>query len=144
MHVRLAGSAFQPFEQLSVASHDSHSTLMASSTTGVVVDVEDKELKPWKYEGYPGFGKWMASSDDFFVLRRFGQLNVRVLLLMQDRIQRKEEQLFSIDERAQNGPDIAGVANSLRSDPQGEREPLLDEIKVLLKEYSRSVKLLKT
>ena len=110
---------------------------MASIPPSNTIQVEDEALKPWKYEGYPGFARWMASSDDFFVLRRFGQMNTRVLLLMQDRITRKEEELLNLDKLARSGPDIDGVSNSLRHDPQEEREMILDELKDQLKEYSK-------
>ncbi len=109
---------------------------MAFATPSKAVPVEDERLKPWKFEGYPGFARWMASSDDCFVLRRFGQMNTRVLLLMQDRITRKEEELLKLDETARKGSDIEGVANSLRNDPQEERTMILDELKTQLKEYS--------
>ncbi len=90
----------------------------------------------WKDEGYPGFSRWMASSDDFLVLRRFGQLNVRVLLLMQDRIVRKEEELANIDAYGKLSADKAD-SSSLRSEPLPEREIILDELKAMLHEYSR-------
>jgi hypothetical protein len=45
--------------------------------------IEEVQAKPWKYIGYPTFSKWMASDADFFVLRRFDDLNVRVILHMQ-------------------------------------------------------------
>lgn len=41
--------------------------------------------------------KWTASDDDFFVLRRFGELSVRVLLRLQDRIAILEEDLQRMD-----------------------------------------------
>ena len=117
---------------------------MASTTASTIATrVEDVKLKPWKYEGYPGFAKWMASSDDFFVLRRFGQMNTRVLLLMQYRINIKEEELLRIDEGARNGPDGEGCANSLKNDPQEEREMILDELRESLNEYSTIINIFK-
>ncbi|UNI23750.1 hypothetical protein JDV02_009550 [Purpureocillium takamizusanense] len=92
----------------------------------------------WRDEGYPGFSKWMASSDDFLVLRRFGQLNVRVLLLMQDRIVRKEEQLANIDAHGRLSADKAD-SSSLRLEPLPEREAILDELKVMLHEYNEYI-----
>lgn len=92
----------------------------------------------WRDEGYPGFSKWMASSDDFLVLRRFGQLNVRVLLLMQDRIVRKEEELANIDAHGRlHGDDSKADSSALRKEPLPEREAILDELKTMLHEYSR-------
>ncbi|GJN72575.1 hypothetical protein PLIIFM63780_006637 [Purpureocillium lilacinum] len=92
----------------------------------------------WKDEGYPGFSRWMASSDDFLVLRRFGQLNVRVLLLMQDRIVRKEEELANIDAYGKLSADKAD-SSSLRSEPLPEREIILDELKAMLHEYNEYI-----
>lgn len=102
----------------------------------VLVSEEEKQKKPWKFQGYPGFSKWMASSEDFLVLRRFGALNARALLLMHDRIARKEELLLKIDEDAQRGPDNLGDSSSLRHEPQEEREKLVDELIPMLQQYS--------
>ncbi|SPO07123.1 uncharacterized protein DNG_09817 [Cephalotrichum gorgonifer] len=90
----------------------------------------------WRDEGYPGFSRWMASSDDFLVLRRFGQLNVRVLLLLQDRIVRKEEELLKIDDYARSCADEKADSSSLRHEPLPQREEILDELKTMLKEYN--------
>jgi hypothetical protein len=94
--------------------------------------------KPWKFEGYPGFAKWMASSEDFLVFRRFGVLNVRALLLMQDRIARKEQELLGIDGDARNESDVLGDSSSLRYEPQRVREKILDELIPLLQQYSKA------
>ena len=92
----------------------------------------------WRDEGYPGFSRWMASSDDFLILRRFSQLNVRVLLLMQDRIVRKEEELVQKDKDGRQGRDEEADCSSLRYDPLPGREKILDELKSILREYSQS------
>src|SRR6266496_5626730 len=64
------------------------------------ISENEKQGNLGKFEGYPSFSKWMASSEDFLILRRFGELNARAMLLMQDRIARKEELLMKIDEEA--------------------------------------------
>ena len=107
--------------------------------TSPTISEEEKLKKPWKYEGYPGFSKWMASSDDFFLCRRFGELNARAILLMQDRIARKEEELHRMDCDAQNGPDDLGDSSSLRFEPRMEREKLLDELIPMLQQYSKAI-----
>lgn len=56
-------------------------TLEGSDQPPTIEEVQAK--KPWKYIGYPTCSKWMASDADFFVLRRFDDLNVRVILHMQ-------------------------------------------------------------
>jgi hypothetical protein len=102
----------------------------------ILTSEEEKQKKPWKFQGYPAFSKWMASSEDFLVLRRFGELNARAMLLMQDRIARKEELLMKIDEEARRGPDDLGDSSSLRHEPQKEREQLVDELIPMLQQYS--------
>jgi len=104
----------------------------------------------WKYEGYPDFSEWMDSSHDFFVVRRFGKLNARVLLAMQDKISQREELLETLDRNArevwfdENDPKTwANSRNdSVRFDAlqPGGRAELIDEIKYLLKEYSADTK----
>ena len=102
----------------------------------------------WKYEGYPALSNWMKSSNDFFVLRRFGELNARVLLTLQGRIAAKEKELHELDkalrETTSYVDDKASIA-MVRNDsvlhdsqyPNG-RAQLIDSIKELLKEYSVS------
>lgn len=58
---------------------------------------EEKE-KPWKYIGYKVFSRWVASDPSFFVVRRFGTLNARVALSLQDEIVQLEERLDHMDE----------------------------------------------
>src|ERR1700722_559445 len=55
--------------------------------------------KPWKYTGYRVFSQFIASDNDFFVLRRFGTLNARVILALQDQLSKLEEDLEEIDNR---------------------------------------------
>jgi len=73
--------------------------------------------KPWKYVGYKVFSRWMASDQTFFIMRRFGALNARVALSLQDEIVELEEQLDFMD-KEYSSPDVADVNNgSFRDDP---------------------------
>ena len=84
--------------------------------------------------GYPEMCKWTASDDDFFVLRRFGQLSARVLLRLQDRIVILEEGLQRMDRMCQvNGSDNG----TFRYDPCEGRQQLLDELTLRLEQYRR-------
>ncbi len=79
--------------------------------------------------------KWAASDDDFFVLRRFGELSARVLLRLQDRIVKIEEDLQHMDEMCRtNGYDNG----TFRYDPMDKRQWLLDELTSRLEQYRRS------
>ena len=66
-----------------------------SSAENVSPD-EEKE-KPWKYIGYKVFSRWVASDPSFFVIRRFGTLNARVALSLQNEIVQLEERLDHLD-----------------------------------------------
>jgi hypothetical protein len=117
--------------------------------THQVIDLNDKKKEEMqaKYVGYPGLATWMASSPDFFILRRFDYLNTRILLTLQDRIVEKEEQLKLLDlnkvwEKIPNDADdllhSRSMNGSVRQFLDEETRQLLDEIKDLLKEYSES------
>ena len=76
--------------------------------------------------------KWMASDNDFFVLRRFGQIAARVLLRMQDRIAKLEEDLRCLDQVCME----AGLNNgTFRYEPKLERNGILDELSWRLEQY---------
>ncbi len=79
--------------------------------------------------------KWAASDDDFFVLRRFGELSARVLLRLQDRIVQIEEDLQVMDEMCRTNNYNNGT---FRDDPIGRRLWLLDEATSRLEQYRRS------
>lgn len=79
-----------------------HNILMASSNndnekTRISAEPDEKLKKPWKYLGYRAYSSFLASDDNFLVFRRFGNLNARVLLFLQDQICRFEERLEELD-----------------------------------------------
>lgn len=53
----------------------------------------DYHKKPWKYAGYRDFSSFVASDNNFFILRRFSTLSARVLLALQDELVELEDQL---------------------------------------------------
>lgn len=78
--------------------------------------------------------KWTASDDDFFVLRRFGELSARILLRLQDRIVILEEDLQRMDsECIKNDLDNG----TFRYDRNWERQRLLDLLTSRLEQYRR-------
>ena len=78
--------------------------------------------------------KWMASDDDFFVLRRFGELSARVLLRLQNRIAMLEENLQRMDRDCVE----KGLNNgTFRYDPIWHRQQLLDELTSRLEQYRK-------
>jgi Family of unknown function (DUF6594) len=97
-------------------------------------DVYDQ---PWKYKGYKHYSWFLASDDDFLIFRRFGTLNARVILAMQDGISAAEAKLKALDDEAslKNAPRRHN--GSFRREEDQERKALITEIKEKLKEYSR-------
>jgi len=94
------------------------------------------EKQPWKYTGYPKYSAWVASSDDFFHVRKFKTLNARVILALQDEIVVLEEKLKTLDKTyslTTMGPINNG---SFRDDQQLTRVDTLEKIKLKLLEYS--------
>lgn len=57
---------------------------------------------PWKYAGYRVFSRFMASDDAFLIVRRFGNLNARIALSLQDDIVLLEQQLDNLEKGQRN------------------------------------------
>ncbi|KAF2179659.1 hypothetical protein K469DRAFT_716169 [Zopfia rhizophila CBS 207.26] len=103
---------------------------------------KDLELRPWKYYGYSAFAEWAASESDFFVLRRFGALNMRVILKLQDDILQLEEELESLDETNRISDDLNMNNGSFRYDPDARRVNIIERSYTKLKEYSAYLSLI--
>lgn len=76
--------------------------------------------------------RWMASDDDFFVIRKFGEVAARVLLRMQDRIAQLEEDLQKQDRISVN----QGLHNgTFRKEKNLLRDEIMDELTWRLSQY---------
>ncbi|RSL53118.1 hypothetical protein CEP53_007849 [Fusarium sp. AF-6] len=110
--------------------------------TGITVEtpLTEKEIhiKPWKFIGYKGYSEFISSEDDWFVLRRFGVLNVRVALALQDEVAVLEEQLKELDAtHSQRGsPDLHN--GRFRKDVEG-RRVLIEQLSDKLYKYNAFV-----
>ncbi|KAM0719086.1 hypothetical protein Q7P37_004991 [Cladosporium fusiforme] len=106
---------------------------------------DDKRRVPWQYFGYPALSDWMASSNDFFVLRRFSPVQVRCLLYLQNEIAKRDRDLRKWDLFAQCQGDGQPDSNSGRVDedhdslPGHPRPRLLRELIPLLQQYNELV-----
>ncbi|KAF2173237.1 hypothetical protein M409DRAFT_17182 [Zasmidium cellare ATCC 36951] len=119
-------------------SFDAERTITSSTTTisNPTPSVLEKQPdEPWKTHGYPELTRWMASSNDFLVLRRFSQVGVRLTLKLQDELVRMEEQLRQMDDFASNQPERRGGSGSYRLDEGSPRDKLLEEMAPRLREY---------
>lgn len=82
----------------------------------------------WKYEGYRLYSKWVASEKTFFIVRRFGALNTRIILALQDEIVQLEQDLNRLDEE-NSRKSLADDTNngSFRYDQLDERRKLVQK-----------------
>ena len=97
------------------------------------VSLDTERAAAWKYVGYPKLSTLMASSNDCFAMRKFGALNIRVLLKLQNDIVTKERTLLEMDQASRKGHGC----HSLQLDENTPRERLLDQIAALTKDYSK-------
>jgi hypothetical protein len=104
---------------------------------------KDIYKEPWKYIGYKKYSWFLASDDDFLIFRRFGTLNARVLLLLQDELTVAEEKLKALDEQysLKDAPRLHNGSFRIeqREEKQQERRKLLLEIKDKVSEYSTHI-----
>ncbi|WYZ40171.1 hypothetical protein EsH8_IV_000512 [Colletotrichum jinshuiense] len=107
----------------------------SSATANEKPTEEEVRLRPWKYIGYRGYSKFIASEDNFFLLRRFDVLNVRVALALQDEISQLEQELENIDNMTSevNGPIFNN--GSFRGDVE-DRSQLVKQISKKLRHYN--------
>ena len=82
--------------------------------------------------GYPKFSKWVASDDDFFVMRIFGSTSARLAMFLQDQIVEQEKALKNADERAiRDGLD----SGTFRNDQQPERGEEMRKLLPMIERY---------
>jgi hypothetical protein len=107
---------------------------MESTTDGTVANLERRAA--WKYVGYPGLSRFMASSNDCLALRKFTSLNVRVPPKLQNNVVELERRLEEMDNFSMDPPPDEGGCASFRLDADSPREALLEEIDAALDKYS--------
>ena len=96
---------------------------------------DDIARKPWKYIGTKGYSEFLASEGDLLVFRRFGALNARILLALQDEISKLEEDLDEMD-TFYGDKDGEDYNNGTFRDDMPDRADLLNHLREKLYEYS--------
>lgn len=122
-------------EGSSAMGTESSTISLASVDPANVITQEDIERKPWKYVGYRGYTKLVASEDDFFILRRFNTISIRIALHLQDEIAVLENELAEIDER-NSRKDSEDVHNGSFRQDQNDRTAVLNKTRQRLLKYS--------
>ncbi len=125
----------ESFESLGSSPGEASGTATRSSSESQVLTLQEVGEKPWKYIGYQGYSKVLSSDTDFLVFRRFGAINARNLLRLQDRVVILEEALEELDRKLKR-QETPNIHNGwFRQDYEG-REMILDKIQKALSEYS--------
>ena len=90
-----------------------------------------------KSRGYPAMCTFMASDDDFFVLRRFGKLGARVVLRLQNEIAQLEDDLQAEDAfcMRQENPKLDNGTFAL--DPSERRKKIMEELTWRMERYRK-------
>lgn len=106
---------------------------------------EYKRNRPYKFLGYPELCRYIASDNDLFLFRRFGELNARILLTLQHEIEDEEAKLKALDRACAEDENQKALLNSLRWDkheknPYPERIAIVHKLQALLHTYSMSNK----
>jgi hypothetical protein len=96
-----------------------------------------KRRKPWKEIGYRGFSAFLASDNDFLVFRRFGAINARLLLYLQDEIAVLEQDLEHLEVLHSQDSAVDIHNGSFRQETLPQRKKLLDTLLAKVKEYSK-------
>ncbi|KAJ3539468.1 hypothetical protein NM208_g5477 [Fusarium decemcellulare] len=119
----------------SITQQASPSQSLPSDRDEAPPSTHEIQQKPWKFIGYKGYSTFLASEDDFFILRRFDELNRRVALARQDEIMQLEEELTELDE-TYSKRDMQDFDNgTLRGDLE-DRKALLELIDGKLYRYN--------
>lgn len=92
--------------------------------------------------GYPAFSSLLSSDNDAFVVRKFGSLHVRAILLLQDEITQHEERLAQIDQEVADAQQDEYLCHngSFRGGKLWlqERYGIVHRLATLLAEYGKS------
>ena len=98
--------------------------------------LEVRKRNPRKYIGYPIFSEWTATDPDFFILRRFGAVSVRVALALQDKVSELEERLKGLDDFYSSSDSPEKTDNGSYRKDFGNRKKLIEEeLPAKLKDY---------
>lgn len=119
------------FHQSRANTHQSHGTTTQQSHEG----------KEHRYKGYSAFSSLLSSDKDAFVVRKFGSLHVRTILLLQDEITQLEDRLAQIDEEVavDQQDDYLCHNGSFRGDKMWhhERYDIVNHLATLLEKYGQ-------
>lgn len=113
-------------------------TSITDDATGGPPTQEEIQRKPWKFIGYKGYADFIASDNDFLILRRFGTLSARVALSLQDEISELEHRLGEYDAKYSDR-NARDVNNGTFRDELPDRKELFQIIADKICRYSKYI-----
>lgn len=115
-------------------------TIAEKDAPGIDDSVLEKNIFDRKMLGYPFYSKFIADEPTLFMVRRFGALNVRAALALQDEMVELEEELNDGESFTRDILDGEYDNGSFRLDPDKDRKKLImNKIVPKLTRYSRSI-----
>lgn len=90
-------------------------------------------------DGYPNLAAFKDSSECFMLYRRFGYLQARLLLDLQDEMRQLEEQLDAMDRKDEAEHLERLLTRALPEKDAAQRRELLAKIKLKFCEYCKSL-----
>lgn len=100
------------------------------------LSLDEMTKKNSKYIGYRGYCNFIFHINDNLIIRRFGALNVRVLLALQDKVAVIEEKLQELDDEY-SSPDADYMHNGKMRGDKKNRRKLIRKAQTSLKQYCR-------
>ncbi|KAF4628645.1 hypothetical protein G7Y89_g9509 [Cudoniella acicularis] len=117
---------------------DSTSMRSVNEVEGPPLTEEEIERKPWKYIGYKGYSEFIASDNDFYIVRNFASLNTRITLALQDQISVLEADLEELDAQYSRR-DAEDLHNGSFRDDREDRTELIEKITTKLAKYNEFI-----
>ncbi|RDL33932.1 Uncharacterized protein BP5553_08300 [Venustampulla echinocandica] len=109
-----------------------------TTTEGPRLTEEEIEKKPWKYIGYKGYSEFIASDNDFYIVRKFASLNTRIALALQDQIAVLEADLNELDAQYSQ-MDAEDLHNGSFRDDREDRTELVEKIATKVAKYNEFI-----
>lgn len=92
---------------------------------------------PWHFSGLRSYSYFLDSDNEYMIFRKFGKLNARILLSLQDSIARDEEALKTMDDEYSRRDAPRSNNGSFREDIHGDRRALISALETKLHKYSK-------
>lgn len=103
------------------------------------VCLSNMQAQPWRYLGYRHYARFISSTNEFFIVRRFASMNARAILQLQHELVKLETRLRELDDRYEQAtPPVHNGSFESDEIDRTDRADLLCQIQEKLYKYSTS------